>query len=165
MVSHFAVSLQWKLQQFFKISDFNKSFKEAVRNFKELQTPQIRKIELALPNDIFDFKVKQIDEDKNDDEDMPSQTDNLPGTNEAENITTARMLEYHRRDGYFQSGLYIGLQFIRYFVLMLQTMAQMGLVPLMLLLFLDSYAWICIIGDKYYRGERSEYELSLDQKQ
>ena len=106
MVSHFAVSLQWKLQQFFKISDFNKSFKEAVRNFKELQTPQIRKIELALPNDIFDFKVKQIDEDKNDDEDMPSQTDNLPGTNEAENITTARMLEYHRRDGYFQCALH-----------------------------------------------------------
>ena len=65
-----------------------------------------KKPKLPHPKEIFDFKVEQIDEDKNDDEDMLSQTDNLPGTDEVENITTARMLEYHRRDGYFQCALH-----------------------------------------------------------
>ena len=84
------------------ILDFNKKFQRDCTRFQGVADPlnkKNKKIELTHPKDIFDFKAKQIDEDKNDNEDMPSQTDNLPGV---ENITTARMLECHRRDGYFQ---------------------------------------------------------------
>ena len=111
-------------------------------------------LKLPHPQDVFDSTDGE-DEDT-------GHTHNLTGTKD-ENKPTTHILECRKEDGYFQCGLSIGLNLIYYFILTLQTIAQMGLVPMMLLLFLDSYAWICITGNKYCRDERSEYELSLDQ--
>jgi len=82
---------------------------------------------------------------------------------EDEKKSNTPILEFRKEDGWLQCVLSIGLNIIYYFVLILQTIAQMGIIPMMLLLFLDNYAWICITGDKYCRNERAEYELSLDQ--
>ena len=102
-------------------------------------------IKLPHPQDVFQHTDEEDD-----------------GSDEKEPNTPA-MLEFRKEDGYVQCGLSIGLNLIYYFILAIQTTTQMGLVPMMLLLFLDSYAWICITGNKYCQDERSEYELSLDQ--
>jgi len=104
-------------------------------------------IKLPHPQDVFQHNDEE-DDHQGSDENKPN---------------TPAILEFRKEDGCVQCGLSIGLNLIYYFILAVQTIVQMGLVPMMLLLFLDSYAWICITGNKYCQDERSEYELSLDQ--
>ena len=41
-------------------------------------------------------------------------------------------------------------------------MAQVALIPLLILQLLDTHAWICVMHNTYCDDLRSEYELGLD---
>ena len=52
--------------------------------------------------------------------------------------------------------------FLYPFLLIVRLMAQVSLIPLLILQALDAYAWICVMKHFYCSNLRSEYQLGLD---